>query len=35
MSNGKEFDLWVSSKAPMDEFGNMPKSIKKLKTIVT
>jgi len=26
MSNGKEFDLWVSSKAPMNEFGNIPKS---------
>ena len=23
---GREFDLWVSSKAPMNEFGNMPKS---------
>lgn len=26
MNNKKEFDLWVNSKAPMDEFGNMPKS---------
>jgi len=25
-NNGREFDLWVSSKAPMNEFGNMPKS---------
>ncbi len=25
-NNGREFDLWVNSKAPMNEFGNIPKS---------